>query len=253
MVSAPQSAYLDSGGLAPLGPAVEPPSAAPPNFDGLARAYRWLEYMSFGPLLSRCRGQYLSYISKARRVLVLGDGDGRFLAQLLRSNPLAIVDAVDSSAGMLRELKNRISVSKDRVTLYHSDALKFADSLSSAKTRCGATMKTPAYDLVITHFFLDCFSVAELQRLIGAIQPHLAAETLWVVSEFAVPSSRVGGWLSRSLIGALYRVFGLFTCLKTRKLPDHAGVLARAGFVRLSYRARVSGLLVSELWSRSAI
>ncbi len=68
---------------------------SPSNFDRIARPYRWLEYLSFGPMLERCRFYRIPQLTAARRALVLGDGDGRFLARLLTCNPEVQVDAVD--------------------------------------------------------------------------------------------------------------------------------------------------------------
>ena len=64
-----------------------------PDFNRIARPYRWLEYLSFGPLLERCRFHRLPQMVDAKRALVLGDGDGRFLARLLRKNPQIQADA----------------------------------------------------------------------------------------------------------------------------------------------------------------
>ncbi len=47
-----------------------------PNFNRLAQIYRWLEYLSFGPFLWRCRIRFLPDLAHCRRALVLGDGDG---------------------------------------------------------------------------------------------------------------------------------------------------------------------------------
>ena len=58
-----------------------------PDFDHIARAYRWLEYISLGPLLSRTRNCYLELLQDRTRALILGDGDGRFTARLLAQSP----------------------------------------------------------------------------------------------------------------------------------------------------------------------
>ena len=57
------------------------------NFDLIARPYRWLEYLTFGPALARCRNHFLPQLTDRRAALVLGDGDGRFLARLLAPTP----------------------------------------------------------------------------------------------------------------------------------------------------------------------
>ena len=57
-----------------------------PNFNGVAHFYRWMELVTFGPWLQRCRCAFLGELAGCRRAAVLGDGDGRFSAQLLRVN-----------------------------------------------------------------------------------------------------------------------------------------------------------------------
>jgi len=152
-----------------------------PNFDLIARAYRWLEYLSFGPFLERCRFYYLDELRSCRRALVFGDGDGRFTARLLAANSEIKVDAVDSSAAMLRLLTRRVArlgpSARDRLQTRQMGALNFDPE--------GAP-----YDLVATHFFLDCFSESEVGALIARIAPHLTTDAVWLVSEFAIPLIR---------------------------------------------------------------
>ena len=78
------------------------------NFDPIARPYRWLEYMSFGPWLGRCRTAQLEHLTGVQHALFFGDGDGRFLARLLAANPNLTADVVDSSHSMLGILDHRI-------------------------------------------------------------------------------------------------------------------------------------------------
>ena len=61
------------------------------NADPIASSYRWLEYAAFGLALENARFDFLSHAAAARRVLILGEGDGRFLARLLRCNRQARV------------------------------------------------------------------------------------------------------------------------------------------------------------------
>ena len=80
---------------------------SPPNFNRLARIYLWMELACFGPWLWWCRCTFLRELADSRRALVIGDGDGRFTARLLRANPGIQIDAVDSSAAMLHSLLRR--------------------------------------------------------------------------------------------------------------------------------------------------
>jgi hypothetical protein len=56
---------------------------SPPNFDRIARPYRWLEYLTLGRSLERAREVFLPLLKDRRQALILGDGDGRFTARLL--------------------------------------------------------------------------------------------------------------------------------------------------------------------------
>ena len=48
---------------------------AQPNFDFVARPYRWLEYLTLGRALEHCRLHYLPSLLKRNRALILGDGE----------------------------------------------------------------------------------------------------------------------------------------------------------------------------------
>jgi SAM-dependent methyltransferase len=209
-----------------------------PDFDHLARPYRWMEYASFGPWLWWCRCWFLPELTESRRALVLGDGDGRFTARLLAANPHIQVDAVDVSSSMLRSLVRRAGSHAGRVIIHCADARSWQpDSLPC--------------DLVVTHFFLDCLTTAEVRKLAAALRGTVAPSALWLVSEFAVPRSWFGRAVARPVVAALYWAFGWMTGLKVRTLPDHASAMRAAGFTIKMRRTWLGGLLASELWSLS--
>ncbi len=58
------------------------------NCDLIAPHYWWIERLGMGRALERRRTCFLPELEQARRALVLGDGDGRFLRELLRRNPV---------------------------------------------------------------------------------------------------------------------------------------------------------------------
>jgi len=210
------------------------------NFDPLARPYRWLEYATFGRALERCRFHFLPALTGARRALVLGDGDGRFLARLLQANPGLEADVVDCSPAMLRLLHARLRPEdRQRVALHQADAREFVPPWTH-------------YDLVVAHFFFDCLFPSELNALVAGIMPRLAPGTRWVVSEFAEPRGRVSSVVGRGVVAGLYGAFGLLTGLRVRSLPDHATELEASGFQLLTHRQWLRGLLVSQLWQHLA-
>ena len=206
-----------------------------PNFDGLARIYRWMELATFGPLLQRCRCEWIDKLSSCRNALVLGDGDGRFTKRLLDVNPLVTIEAVDASEAMLRALERRAEPHRDRVCMLRADLRRWHP-------------QEKRYDLVVSHFFLDCLETEDVESLAWRVRDSVADGAVWVVSEFAVPTTQFGRLVAGPMVAGLYRAFGLLTGLAVRRLPDYSGALSRAGFQLEARRKRLGGLLVSDLW-----
>ena len=209
------------------------------NFDRVARPYRWLEYLSFGPWLARCRSAQLAHLTGARHALLLGDGDGRFLARLLAANPTLTADVVDSSHSMLKLLDRRIrksgSQAHQRICLHHADALKWNP--------------TAGYDLIVSHFFLDCFFPHQLEQLFDSVLPHALPGAQWVISEFAIPRNPFAAYCARGIVRSLYHAFAWTTGLRVRALPDYAPSLLRRGLVLSHHRRYLAGLLCSQVWT----
>jgi SAM-dependent methyltransferase len=210
-------------------------TARPLNFDRLARVYRWMEWLSFGPYLWRARCAFMAEMRGARRALALGDGDGRFTAALLEENAKVLVDAVDVSTGMIRSLR-RAAGHAGRLRTEVRDVREWVPAAGAE------------YDLVVTHFFLDCLTTDEVRDLALRVRVCLQPGVRWVVSEFAVPGGVFGRLVARPVVGFLYWAFGLLTGLQVRRLPDWRGALAGAGFSPVREQQWLRGLLVSELW-----
>ena len=209
------------------------------NCDRIARWYRFLEHLVFGRALERRRFEYLDQVAGLRRVLMLGDGDGRFTAEFVKRNPSAEVDSVELSPGMLALARKRVEheLSAARVRFFPADA---------------RTIELPGqYDLIVTHFFLDCFTESELQGLVARISKLCSPGGRWLISEFSLPSTGLRRVAAGALIQVMYRLFRMATGLKVNRLPQYAPVLAAHGFRMTQLRSAAGGLLVSELWERA--
>jgi len=223
-------------------PSLAPAAAAPvPNFDRLAHAYRWMEWFTFGPYLHRARCAFLPELIQARHALILGDGDGRFTADLLDLNPSIRIDAVDSSPAMLRVLLHRAGPNAVRVRTHTADARTWLASLPTT---------TQPYDLVITHFFLDCLTNKEIRTLARIIRLNLSPGAIWVVSDFAIPPGAYGNVIARPLVSLLYTAFGFLTGLRTHQLPDYSNAIRYSGFILAARKTNLGGLVASELWQK---
>ena len=107
------------------------------------------------------------------------------------------------------------------------------------------------YDLIVTHFFLDCFTDAELAPLAARLAASTTKQARWVVSEFHQPARGFAAWRARFWIAGLYAFFRLATGLRVRRLPDYRAVLQAQGFHCERLVAAHGNLLVSELWRRA--
>jgi SAM-dependent methyltransferase len=206
-----------------------------PDFDGLAGIYRWMEWLTFGPWLWRCRCAHLGELQSRRSALLLGDGDGRFTARLLNENHSVVVDAIDASPAMLAALMRRAGSNGNRVRTRAADLRAWQPERED-------------YDLIVTHFLLDCLTTEEIAELAAKLWPHLGPDCVWVVSEFSVPPGWFGRIFAFPLVSALYRAFRLLTGLTISNLPNHRAALGSAGFAVVSQRTWLRGLLSSELW-----
>lgn len=217
---------------------------AQPNFDRIAAIYRWGEYLSLGPLLQRTRTRLLNELGNPRHALVLGDGDGRFLVQLLLRYPQCTAVAADISAAMLDKLRRRclqsVPNAATRLTTLQCSALEI--DLPPDPER--------KPDLVVTHFLLDCFAQPDVDALITRIASRLAPGTLWLVSDFALPANALLRPFARLYVASLYAAFRLLTGLRVNQLPDPQSVLQRNGLRRISRSTLLGGLLYTELWQR---
>jgi ubiquinone/menaquinone biosynthesis C-methylase UbiE len=204
------------------------------NCDPIARWYRWFEYLGFGRELERRRYAYLADVADARRILVLGEGDGRFLKRLVEQNRGASIDYVDLSSRMLALARSRAG---DSVKYHHADARSIP-------------LPPAEYDLIVTHFFLDCFNRADAGPLVDRIAKAASPDARWLVSEFRQPEQGWRAVWARLWLQSLYHFFHLTTGLGTAHLVDHHPLLTRHGFRIVREQSARFGLLSSELWSR---
>jgi ubiquinone/menaquinone biosynthesis C-methylase UbiE len=208
------------------------------NANRIASSYRWLEYGAFGRALEHARFDFLSHAAQADRVLILGEGDGRFLAQLLRCNRHAAIVVIEKSARMIDLARRRVPTSeRSRVEFRHMDAL------------AGCLPEGP-FDLAVTHFFLDIFHCRDAAALIVKVSAVLAPGASWLVSEFQEPSGDFRLWHARLWLRTMYGFFSATTGLGVSKLPPYRDLLKGSGFTEIDYRERRFGLIRSQVWRK---
>jgi ubiquinone/menaquinone biosynthesis C-methylase UbiE len=208
------------------------------SFDKLARHYRWMEGVLAGSKIQRCRTAFLQSIPSPQRVLLVGEGNGRFLVELLRVHPKAHCVCVDSSPAMLAEAQARLRASglgDCDVQFVKADLLDW-------------TPLPGRFDLVVTHFVLDCFEPGQLDRVVAQLAESAAPGAHWLLADFGEPSSGVAKWRARLILDAMYLFFHSVTRIPATQLTAPNEVLKRHGFVLRQQRSFEWGLLHSDLW-----
>jgi SAM-dependent methyltransferase len=210
------------------------------GFDRLARWYRALEFLAFGADLERARFEFLGRLAGCQNILVLGEGDGRCAERLAGLAPQASILCVDSSPGMIERASARIAAAgaSGRARFTCADARTF--DLGEGK-----------FDAVVTLFFLDCFTPAEVASLVSRIGASLRPGSQWLFSDFRVPEGGVARLRARAWVGLLYLFFRWETDLGARELPPSEEILETAGWRRVACRDRQRGLLRSAVFQRA--
>ena len=210
------------------------------NFDRLAAHYHWMETFFAGGLMQRGRTTFLPRTRHCRRALLVGEGPGKFLAELLRANPQIQVTCLEHSRGMIQQMRRRLSAKKlddSRVEFQQMDALHWSPPREK-------------FDLVVTNFFLDCFRAEELQRLVPLLAGTTTAEAIWLLADFREPERGWPRWRAKIILALLYAFFKVATSLSASRLTPPDRFLAGAGFNLVERRLVSFGFVHADLWQR---
>lgn len=107
------------------------------------------------------------------------------------------------------------------------------------------------YDLIVTHFFLDCFADHDLLPLVRDLAGYAGPRARWILSEFCEAPGRWGRLWTGAVTRSLYAAFKLTTNLTVTRLPDYGGALEQAGFQPDKREEALGGLLHSSVWVRA--
>jgi ubiquinone/menaquinone biosynthesis C-methylase UbiE len=212
-----------------------------PDFDGLARIYRGLEFLAFGRDLERARFCLLDGLRDCREILILGEGDGRCLSRLVRAAPAARFRCVDASGAMLARASARLKDPAERARVDFERADAFSVPLPVGR-----------YDAVVTLFFLDCFGPDQAAALVERVRGSLRPGARWLWADFAQPRRGWRRWRARASLRLLYLFFRWQTGLAARALPPAEEILQCAGFEREAEREFQGGFVRSALFRAPA-
>lgn len=209
-----------------------------PRYDRLARSYHAWEWLAFGPSLQRARCCLLDRLERGGRILMLGEGSGRALARILRTDPGARIDCIDGSAAMLARAAARLRpAERERVRWLQADIRR-------------VELPSACYDAVTTLFFLDCLTEAEARALVPRIAASLRPGGRWLWADFAEPEGRWARGRARVWLRVLYTFFRWRTGQRADRLPPAEALIAAEGFAPVATLTFQGGLLRSVVFSR---
>ena len=147
----------------------------------------------------KSRNFHLSLVRDAESILILGDGDGRFLKNISEIGTDAQIVSVDSSSEMIRLSQSRIHSTELDVRHVCQDLRDFEFTENFRP------------DLIFAHFFLDCFSENEVILIVNRLSKLSLKSTKLVISDFFLPEKRSVSGIYRSILTyVMIRFLGFF-------------------------------------------
>jgi ubiquinone/menaquinone biosynthesis C-methylase UbiE len=195
------------------------PTPLKADFSRVASFYDALAGVVFGRAQRRAQQAALAaglpLAGASPRVLVLGGGSGWVLTELLCHCPGAQVLYLETSAAMLARAQARLR----RVAPSAGAQVEFRQGSEQALE------PAEQFDVVVTFFVLDCFTLLEFPAAIARLQAARRPGALWLVADFRLPRT----WWQRALLRAMYLFFRLSVGLRAKQLPPWHTALAALG------------------------
>jgi SAM-dependent methyltransferase len=209
------------------------------SFDLLAPVYRWMEIICAGEKMHRCRTAFLDEIPPPQKILLLGEGHGRALAECRRRFDGAEITCVDASEKMLEQARRQLrreNLDARRVEWIQADILTWSPP---PKT----------YDLIVTNFFFDCFCPDQLAQMIPGIAAGATSHANWLLADFQIPAAGLKRFRARLILRLLYTFFRLTTRLSANAITKPDPFFQKAGFTLHRRRESEWGLLHTDWWT----
>jgi ubiquinone/menaquinone biosynthesis C-methylase UbiE len=210
------------------------------SFDVLAPHYRWMEFVLAGEKLQRCRTAFLDRISAPQNILIWGEGNGRFLVECRRKWGDAQIVCADASEKMLALANERIErcgLNASGIDFVRADVLEWEP-----------LKKT--FDVIVTHFFLDCFDAKQLQQIVDKLAFAALPNASWLLADFQTPLIGLQRWRAELILKVMYLFFRVATRLPAQRLTSPNSYLTSNDFFLLERQVSEWGLLHSDLWER---
>lgn len=209
------------------------------RFGRLTGIYKTLEWATLGSELEKMRFSFLEdpAIQNARQILILGEGDGRFLQRALEILPEAHFTVLESSLTMISSAQKRLTREQAKRTEFVcADALKY-------------TQFQRGYDGLVMHCFLDCFTPQVIEKHLPYWLRGVQQDGWVWIGDFVEPPHHGWQWVRLRI---LYAFFGWVTGIQARTVFDVQPLMAAHGWKLGREAPFASGALSSRLFQRTS-
>lgn len=180
----------------------------------------------------------LSKRMKFSKVLIMGGGDGKFLLEAMKQGLSDQYCFIDISDAMIKLAQCKIEK-------------QLSNSTSSVVFICGSYQEIPKnqkFDLIVTPYFLDCFSDDELLLVVAKLHSQLTIEGTWFLTDFNIPKDSFRSFIFKNIIQLLYGIINLFCDLGINRLPDFNMEFCKYEFTIIHEKYFLGGLLVGRIY-----
>lgn len=174
------------------------------NFNAIASFYDKLSGLVFGQHLKNVQIEALRFIPQQSAVLIAGGGTGWILEEMANIIPQGLdITYIDKSSKMI-EFSKRRNMGRNKVTFIQI-ALENSE------------LPPATYDVIITPFFLDCFSPQTFPLVFTQSDNALKAGGIWINIDFYL-SEKSRLW-QKMLVKLMYAFFRLTSNIEASQLP----------------------------------
>lgn len=189
------------------------------GYNRLSSVYAWLEHLAFANTLMRARLSLLPELKSAKEILILGEGDGRFLRQ-------AVSYLAEARFVVLEQSPNMIALAKQRFSSAELERIQFIE----CDIQTGKEQLKPGFDAIITCFFLDMFNATGICNILETFSPYLKDAGYWYYVDFAETGKGVNRLYQQAYLRLMYWFFAWQTGLETQKLVNPHSLFEALGF-----------------------
>jgi tRNA (cmo5U34)-methyltransferase len=208
------------------------------QFDLIAPFYPALEQCIFGSKLDKARQTFFETVLQADRILLVGEGNGRFLKSLLSQKQSGGVVVIEKSAAMIRLAQRRVG----ELGNLRCD-LKF---IQSDLRDCPPVDK---FDCVVTHFFIDVFNPPAQRSVIRKIRELSTPNGTWINVDF-LPART---WRGSMLMWAQYTFFRVISRIEAKRCFDELPAAVVAGWRLAESIPHLGGLVVAKRYQKGPV